>query len=172
MESASLETGLQLLSLPRELGLHPESGKKVVVNIGRFGPYIGHDGKFKSIPKTDSIFTIELPRALELLAQHKAGNGVLSVVGAHPEDNAPVEVCNGRYGPYVRHGKVNATLPKDMAPESVSLEQALVILAERISKLGGSAKSPAKKKSPTRTAAKKPAAKKSAAKKKPRTTKS
>ncbi len=172
VESASLETGLQLLSLPRELGLHPESGKKVVVNIGRFGPYIGHDGKFKSIPKTDSIFTIELPRALELLAQHKAGNGVLSVVGNHPDDDAPVEICNGRYGPYVRHGKVNATLPKDMAPESVSLEQALAVLAERISKLGASAKAPAKKKTPTRTAAKKPAAQKPAAKKKPRTTKS
>lgn len=167
VENASLELGLQLLALPRELGLHPETGKKVIVNIGRFGPYIGHDGKFKSIPKSDSIFTIELARAVELLAQAKASNGVLRVLGNHPEDNAPVEICNGRYGPYVRHGKINATLPKELKTEEVSLEQALDVLQERISKLGASAKT--SKKKATRT----PSTKKAAStNKKPRTAKS
>jgi len=165
-ENASLETALQLLALPRELGPHPESGKKVIVNIGRFGPYIGHDGKFKSVPKSDSIFTIELARAVELLAQAKAGNGVLRVLGDHPDDGAPIEICNGRYGPYVRHGKVNATLPKELKPEEVSLEQALSVLQEKLAKLGDTGKT-AKKKTAARSTAKKPAAKK-----KPRATKS
>ena len=84
-----LVSALKLLSLPRDLGAHPESGKKVIVNIGRFGPYIGHDGKFKSIPRTDSIFDIGLDRAVELLAQAKTGaNTVLRSLGEHPDDKA------------------------------------------------------------------------------------
>ena len=86
LEQADLACALKLLSLPRELGAHPESGKKVIVNIGRFGPYIGHDGKFKSIPRTDSIFDISLDRAVELLAQAREGNTVLRVLGDHPDD--------------------------------------------------------------------------------------
>ncbi|MEW6562187.1 MAG: type I DNA topoisomerase [Pseudomonadota bacterium] len=134
IEQADLNTALQLLSLPRELGAHPETGKKVVVNIGRFGPYIGHDGKFKSIPKADSIFTIQLDRAVELLSQAKAGNQVLRTLGEHPSDQQPVEVCSGRYGPYVRHSKVNATLPKDVSPDDVTLEEALQLIANKAEK--------------------------------------
>jgi DNA topoisomerase-1 len=168
LEQADLATALKLLSLPRELGTHPETGKKVIVNIGRFGPYIGHDGKFKSIPKGDSIFDIGLDRAVELLAQAKAGNTVLRTLGEHPDDKAPIEVCNGRYGPYVRHGKVNATLPKDVTPEEVTLEQGLELLAARAAKGGGKTKPAAKKATAKKTttakakAAKKPAAKKKA----------
>lgn len=155
LEQADLASALKLLSLPREVGIHPESGKKVVVNIGRFGPYIGHDGKFKSIPRTDSIFDIGLDRAVELLAQAKTGGAtVLRALGEHPDDKAPIEVCSGRYGPYVRHGKINATLPKDVTPEAVTLEEALLLIAARV------AKAPAKVK-----AARKPAAKKTAVKK-------
>ncbi|MDE2310279.1 MAG: type I DNA topoisomerase [Betaproteobacteria bacterium] len=159
LEQASLGDALKLLSLPRELGAHPETGKKVIVNIGRFGPYIGHDGKFKSIPRSDSIFDIGLERAVELLAQAKTGNTVLRELGAHPEDQKPVEVCNGRYGPYVRHGKINATLPKDVSPDEVTLEEGLALLAARV------AKGPATKKPPKKISAKKPPAKKPAAKK-------
>jgi DNA topoisomerase-1 len=146
LEQASLDTALKLLSLPRELGAHPETGKKVIVNIGRFGPYIGHDGKFKSIPRSDSIFDIGLDRAVELLAQAKAGNAVLRVLGEHPDDKAPVEICNGRYGPYARHGKVNATLPKDVSPDEITLEQALELIAAKAAKGGTSAKKTATKK--------------------------
>jgi DNA topoisomerase-1 len=133
-ENADLPAALKLLELPKELGNHPETGKKVIVNIGRFGPYIGHDGKFKSIPKTESIFTISLERSVELLAEARTSNTVLRELGEHPEDKKPVDVCNGRYGPYVRHGKVNATLPKDVTPDEVTMDEALSLLAARIAK--------------------------------------
>ncbi len=134
LDEADLGNALKLLSLPRELGLHPESKKKVIVNIGRFGPYIGHDGKFKSIPRTDSIFDIDLERAVELLSQAKEGNAVLRTLGDHPDDKASVEVCSGRYGPYVRHGKINATLPKDVSVDEITLEAALELLAAKAAK--------------------------------------
>ncbi|MCK9201349.1 MAG: type I DNA topoisomerase [Gallionella sp.] len=172
LEQADLATALKLLSLPRELGAHPESGKKVIVNIGRFGPYIGHDGKFKSIPKADSIFDIGLDRAVELLAQAKAGNTVLRTLGEHPDDKSPIEICSGRYGPYARHGKVNATLPKDISPDDVTLEQALELIAAKAAKGGtGKAKKPAAKKpAATKTAAAKKAPAKKAATTKSKTT--
>ena len=157
-ENADLAAATQLLQLPKELGLHPESGKKVIVNIGRFGPYIGHDGKFKSIPRGDSVFTIQLDRALELLAQANTSNTILKELGTHPDDQKPVEICTGRYGPYVRHGKVNATLPKDVSHENLTLQEGLALLAERV------AKGPSPKKTATRKKATTP--KKSAAKKK------
>ncbi|PIV15413.1 MAG: type I DNA topoisomerase, partial [Gallionellales bacterium CG03_land_8_20_14_0_80_55_15] len=134
LEQADLESAMKLLSLPRELGLHPETNKKVIVNIGRFGPYIGHDGKFKSIPRSDSIFDVTLERAVELLAQARDGNTVLRVLGDHPNDNASVEICSGRYGPYARHGKINATLPKDVSPDEITLEQALELIAAKAAK--------------------------------------
>ncbi|MDH4286674.1 MAG: DNA topoisomerase I, partial [Gallionella sp.] len=117
----------------------------------------GHDGKFKSIPKADSIFEIGLERAVELLAQARDGNTVLRTLGDHPDDKASVEVCSGRYGPYVRHGKINATLPKGTSPDDLTMEEALELIAAKAAK-GGTGKG---------KATKKPAAKKSAAKAKP-----
>ncbi|MEI7841409.1 MAG: type I DNA topoisomerase [Gallionellaceae bacterium] len=153
VDQADLENALKLLSLPKDLGLHPETNKKVIVNIGRFGPYIGHDGKFKSIPRTDSIFDVTLERAVELLAQARDGGAtVLRTLGDHPDDKATVEICSGRYGPYARHGKINATLPKDISPDDITLEEALELIAAKVAK-GPSAK-------PSR----KPAAKKAASK--------
>ncbi|MDP2694579.1 MAG: type I DNA topoisomerase, partial [Gallionella sp.] len=149
LEQADLAGALKLLALPRELGAHPETGKKVIVNIGRFGPYIGHDGKFKSIPRSDSIFDIVLDRAVELLAQARDGNTVLRTLGDHPDDKASVEICSGRYGPYARHGKINATLPKGVSPDEITLEEALELIAAKAAK-GGAGKT---------RAAKKPAAK-------------
>ncbi len=176
VEQADFATALQLLALPRELGAHPETDKKVIVNIGRFGPYIGHNGKFKSIPRTDSIFDIRLDRAVELLAQARDGGAtVLRVLGDHPDDNASVEICNGRYGPYARHGKINATLPKGVSPDDVTLEEALELIAARKAKGGGKAKkastkkkASAKKKAPAKKAAAKKASTKKAAKTKPK----
>jgi DNA topoisomerase-1 len=160
LEQADLASALKLLALPRELGAHPESGKKVIVNIGRFGPYIGHDGKFKSIPRSDSIFDISLERAVELLAQARDGNTVLRVLGDHPDDKASVEICSGRYGPYVRHGKINATLPKGVSPDDITLEEGLELLAAKAAKgnngvgKGGRAKKPTAKTTKTKAAAK------------------
>ncbi len=159
-EIADLALALQLLQLPKDLGEHPETGKKVVVNIGRFGPYIAHDAKFKSIPRSDNILTLKLDRAVELLAQARAGNAVLRELGPHPEDQAPVSICEGRYGPYVKHGKINASLPKDMTPEAMTLEEGLALLAARIAKGPVQKKSAARKKP---VADKKPAAEKKTA---------
>jgi DNA topoisomerase-1 len=154
VDQADLESALKLLSLPKDLGLHPETNKKVIVNIGRFGPYIGHDGKFKSIPRTDSIFDIELARAVELLAQARDGGAtVLRTLGDHPEDKATVEICSGRYGAYARHGKINATLPKDISADDITLEEALELIAAKVAK-GPSTKPsrrPAAKKATSKT---------------------
>jgi DNA topoisomerase-1 len=163
VDQADLTSALKLLSLPRDLGLHPESNKKVIVNIGRFGPYVGHDGKFKSIPRTDSIFDIELARAVELLAQARDNNTVLRTLGDHPEDKASVEICSGRYGPYARHGKINATLPKGVSPEAITLEEALELIAAKAArgdtgKTKTTRKPAAKKVAPKTKAAAKPKA--------------
>ncbi len=164
LEQADLASALKLLALPRELGAHPESGKKVIVNIGRFGPYIGHDGKFKSIPRSDSIFDISLARAVELLAQARDGNTVLRVLGDHPDDKASVEICSGRYGPYVRHGKINATLPKGVSPDDITLEEGLELIAAKAAKGGVKGKKPAAKVTKEKTTKAKPAPKASKAK--------
>ncbi|MFN0041276.1 MAG: type I DNA topoisomerase [Burkholderiales bacterium] len=156
--SADIETALKLLALPRQLGTHPETAKPVEASIGRFGPYVKHDGAFKSIPKAENVHDVTLQRAVELLAEKKSSAGGGRSLGQHPEDKKVVAVYNGRYGPYVKHGKTNATLPASMDPEKVTLAEALKVLSEKTAK-----KSP--KKPPTKTA--KPAPKpvpKSAAK--------
>lgn len=131
----TLDIAQRLLSLPRELGMHPLSGKKITVNIGRFGPYIQHDGEFRSIPAADNVFDIALDRALQILSEPKgAGRGSLRQLGNHPEDGAPVGIFSGRYGPYVKHGPINATLPKGVEVDQVTLEEALVLLAEKAQK--------------------------------------
>jgi len=162
IEHADLAGAMKLLSLPRELGLHPVSGKKVIVNIGRFGPYIGHDGKFKSIPRSDNIFDISMERAVELLAQAREGTTVLRALGDHPDDKTSVEICSGRYGPYVRHGKINATLPRDVTPDSITLEQALELIAAKAAK--GAGRKPAAKTAKAKPTSRTKAAKEKAAK--------
>jgi DNA topoisomerase-1 len=186
LENATLELALKFLSLPREVGHHPTTGLPIVANNGRFGPYLLHDGKFKSIPKTDSVYEIDLPRALEVLVMEREGRGdsaasVLKNLGPHPEDGKDITVRSGRYGPYVKHGATNATLPKDITPEEITIEEAIDLIAARVAK--GPAKKPAKKKAAAKPAAtkktkaeaqepadkkapaKKPAAKKPATKK-------
>lgn len=163
----SLETATMVLSLPRDLGLHPVTNKKIVANIGRFGPYVNHDAKFKSIPKSESVFTINLESAVALLAQANTGPAPLCSLGNHPSEDGQIEVFAGRYGPYVQHGKVRATLPKSVEPEALTLEEALELLNAKAAK-EAPAKKPAARKASAKTAddsAKKPAAKKPAAKK-------
>jgi DNA topoisomerase-1 len=135
-ETLTLEQALQLLTLPRKLGAHPASGKEVSANLGRFGPYVVHDGVFASLTKDDNLFSVDLARALQLFERKNdraAGRStLLRTVGEHPEDKAPIEILDGRYGPYVKHGKVNATIPKDRTPDSVTLDEAMGLLAARI----------------------------------------
>ncbi len=135
----TLEQALAILALPRELGAHPDTGQPIYAGIGRFGPYVRHGSTYKSIPPDEDVLIVGMNRAVALLAEAKgprAAAAPLRSLGPHPDDAQPVEVFSGRYGPYVKHGKVNATLPKDLAPETVTLEQALPILAERAAKAG------------------------------------
>ena len=171
-EAMDLEKALQLLSLPREIGPHPEDGAPVEAGIGRFGPFVKHNSTYANLPEVDEVFTIGMNRAVEVLAQKLArgpGRGAaakaLRSLGDHP-DGGVVEVMPGRYGPYVKWGKVNATLTKDMDPETVTLEEALPLITAKAGK--GGKKAPVRKAKATekKAPAKKPAAKKAATKKK------
>jgi DNA topoisomerase-1 len=176
--SLTLEKALQLLSLPREVGLHPESGLPISAGLGRYGPFILHDGKYANLPDVEEVFTVGLNRAVDLLAQKAAGGfkrgggTAVAAIQTFEHDGGPITVRAGRYGPYVNQGKVNATIPKDVKPEDVTVEQAVEWIAARAAATGTKVKkAPAKKaaaKKPAAkaTAEKKPAAKKAPAKKK------
>jgi DNA topoisomerase-1 len=161
-DAVTLEVAVKLLELPRDLGPHPESGKKVNAAIGRFGPYVSHDGQFKSIPKEENVFDIALERAVALLKEPKqfSARGALKVLGKHPEDSQSVALYSGRYGAYVKHGKVNATLPDQGAIGTITLEEAIELLAAKAGKKGGKAgfKPKAKAKAKAKPAAKAKAA--------------
>ena len=134
-QTVELDMAVRLLALPREVGLHPETGKPIAAGIGRFGPYILHDGTYRSIGTVEDLFGIGLNRAVDLLAQApKRGGTALRQVGAHPTDGAPIAVMSGRYGPYIKHGKTNAPMPKGMATEALTIEEAVRLLAERAAK--------------------------------------
>jgi DNA topoisomerase-1 len=131
-----LQKAIALLGLPREVGLHPESGEMIKAGIGRFGPFLVHQGKFKSIPADDpdGVLTIGLNRAVDLLSQQsrsRNGFGVVKELGNHPEDGKPVTISKGRFGPYVKHGTTNATLPKGAEIETLTLEKAVELLSEK-----------------------------------------
>jgi len=127
------QLALRLLALPREVGVHPDSGKPVAAGIGRYGPYVRHERSYASLTPEDDLLEVELPRALELLAkkQRRGRREPLRTVGEHPDTGEPVELHDGRYGPYVRHGKTNASLRKDHDPDELTIEQALELISAR-----------------------------------------
>ena len=171
-----IDKALRLLSLPREVGPHPEDGGMILAGIGRYGPYVQHNGTYANLESADEAFDVGLNRAVAVLAEKRAGGGArgrtqaaaLAELGNHPEDGQPVKILSGRFGPYIKHGATNANVPRGVEPTDVTLEQAVTLLAERVAKGGG--KKPARKAkaaaAPKAAAAKKPAAKKPAAKKK------
>ncbi|MFN7129954.1 MAG: type I DNA topoisomerase [Brevundimonas sp.] len=172
--SLTLDQALRLLALPREVGVHPEDGKMITAGLGRYGPFVLHAGTYANVSDIDEVFEVGLNRAVALLAEKRAGRpgrgaatAPLKDLGAHPETGEPIHVMAGRFGPYVKSGKINATLPKGTAPEDLTLEDALPLLAAK----AGAApkkKAPAAKKAAApkkAAAAKKPAAKKAPAKK-------
>jgi DNA topoisomerase-1 len=169
----ALEQALRLLALPREVGLHPEDGKPITAGLGRYGPFVQHAGTYANVADIDEVFEVGLNRAVVLLAEKRAGKfagrgaatAPLKDLGAHPETGEPIHVMAGRFGPYVKSGKINATLPKGTAPEDLTLEDALPLLAARAAAAPKSKKAPAKKTAAARKPAKKPAPKKAAAKK-------
>ena len=151
-EDVTLEQALSLLELPKTMGLHPETGQEVKKGLGRFGPYVVHDGDFRSIPKTDSIFAVDLKRALELLAQEKKTrrgrpSSVMKELGAHPKTGELVQVLSGKYGPYIKYGKKNVSLPEDVDIEKLGMEQAAQLIEEKLGSAAvGKKKTAAKKK--------------------------
>jgi DNA topoisomerase-1 len=130
-----LEKALRLLALPREIGPHPEDGEIITAAIGRFGPYIKHGKVYRSVPKDEDVLTIGLNRAVSLLAEPRAPRRgaptPLKTLGDHPADGAPVNLFSGRYGPYVSHGGINATVPTDISPDEITLQQAVELIAAR-----------------------------------------
>jgi len=155
------EKAVALLSLPRDIGAHPESGKMISTGLGRYGPFVLHDGTYANLESIEDVFSIGLNRAVSVLAdkQSKAGAGrgrtaaaSLKELGDHP-DGGSITVRDGRYGPYVNWGKVNATLPKGKDPQSVTVEEALVLISERAAK-GGTTKGKPVKAKTTKAAAK------------------
>jgi len=164
-DEMDLDKALTLLSLPREIGPHPEDGNMISSNFGRFGPYVMHQAEgaakptYANLRDPNDVFEIGMNRAVELLAEKRARGGgraaakPLKELGEHPENGGAVNVMEGRYGPYVKWEKVNATIPKETPPEDVTMEMAVGLIAERAGK--GGKKKPAKKKpAPKKKAAK------------------
>ena len=186
-DDIDLERALAILSLPREVGIHPEDGELIVAGVGRFGPYVKHGKIYANLEDGDDVLNIGLNRAVTLIAEKKLKPGKGRRFGAdpgkslgeHPDKGGPILVKNGRYGPYVTHDGVNATLPAGKTPDTITLDEAVGLLEERIAKGGGKkapkksakkaegeakvAPSTARRASPRKAAAK-PSAKKPAAK--------
>ena len=148
-EDLTLERALDLLNLPRLIGKHPEDAAPVEAAIGRFGPYVKHNSTYANLPDVEEVFTIGMNRAVEVLAQKLAGRpgrgaaaAALKELGEHP-DGGPITIMPGKYGPYVKWAKVNATIPKTIEPEALTLEEALALIAEKAGK--APAKKPARK---------------------------
>jgi len=173
-EAVDLEKAIALLSLPRLVGAHPEDGEPIETAIGRYGPYVKHNKTYANLKDPEEVFTLGMNRAVELIAEKIANPGrgrtaqkALKELGEHPSEGGPVNVMEGRYGPYVKWGKINATIPKEMDPATIDMDAAVAMIAEKAAKApkkkAAAKKKPAAKKKAA--AKKKPAAKKPAAKK-------
>ncbi len=167
-DAMDLEKGIMLINLPRKIGQHPEDGNQIITALGRFGPYIKHNTTYVSLKDPDEMFTVGMNDAVSRIADKIANPGrgrsaakVLKDLGKHPSTEKPVQIMEGRYGPYVKYEKINATIPKGQDPQDVNIDMALEYIAEK------EAKSPKKKPARKKAAAKKkPAAKKKAPAKK------
>ena len=169
LDDFDLDWAVKLLDLPRIIGAHPDTGLEIEANIGRYGPYLRHDGKYGRLTNTREVFEIGMNRAVDLLAQAANRGGAargtsepIATLGAHPVSGGAIKVMPGRYGPYVTDGTTNATIPKDVKPEDVTIDAAIALIDARIAK-----GVPAKGKSRKKAAPKKPAPKQRAAKQKP-----
>ncbi|MGE5145779.1 MAG: topoisomerase C-terminal repeat-containing protein, partial [Candidatus Eiseniibacteriota bacterium] len=169
-DDVDLEKALGLLALPRDVGPHPEDGEMIVAGIGRFGPYVKHGKVYASLEDGDEVMSIGLNRAVTLIAEKKLKPGRARFgadpgkpLGDHPDKGGPIVVKKGRYGPYVSHDGVNATLPNDITPETVTLEQAVSLIDARAAAGGGKKKGKAKAAPAKKAKAAKPDAKPEAA---------
>src|SRR5262249_40641553 len=177
-DDVDLDLALKLLSLPREIGRHPETGQPILAGLGRYGPFVQHERTFANLESFEDIFSIGLNRAVALIAEkqnrgagrHGASQAALRDLGPHPAGGGSVQVLAGRYGPYVKFGKINATLPKTVTPEAVTLEEAVALIEAKAKKpakqAARKAKAPATEtdKPAKKAVARKPAARKPTAK--------
>jgi DNA topoisomerase I len=182
-EDVDLEKALALLALPREVGMHPEDGEPIIAGVGRFGPYVKHGKTYANLETGDDVLNVGLNRAVTLIAEKKLkpgggrrfGGDPGKLLGEHPDKGGPIVVKNGRYGPYVSHSGINATLPGDKTPDTVTLDEAIGLLEARAARVGNAPKGrraagrkSASGKKPAKTAAKpKKAVAAAAAKSKP-----
>jgi DNA topoisomerase-1 len=151
LEDVTAEVAQRLLSLPREVGVHPETGKPITASIGRYGPYLAHDGKYAKLSSTAEVFETGMNAAVAKLADAASGGGrrqgasrePIAVLGKHPANGGEIKVMAGRFGPYVTDGSTNATLPKGAEPKSITLDEAVRLIDERAAK--GPAKKPARR---------------------------
>jgi DNA topoisomerase-1 len=160
-----LDWAVKLLSLPRTVGNHPESGEPITASLGRYGPYLAHQGKYAKLRSTAEIFETGMNSAVAKLAEAAAGGGrgartaaePLKTFGPHPDSGGEMKLMAGRYGPYVTDGTTNATLPRDKQPEALTAEEAATLITEKAAKgpakKGGRKKAAPKKKAPTKKAA-------------------
>ncbi len=168
-DTITSDMAIKLINLPRTLGEHPETGKPIITNTGRFGPYVMHDGDFRSLKKEDSILTVDLVRALEILAMPKRSRrkaAALRDLGEHPGTKNKIGIFDGPYGPYFKVGKTNVAMPKEMDPQKVTLQEALAVVSSKVDTGKAAAKS---SKSTKKRAVKKKAKKKTASKMAPKT---
>ena len=154
--TVDLELALKLLSLPRDVGVHPDTQQPIIASLGQYGPYVKHERTYANLPNWDDLFTIGINHAVSLIADKVAGKGsrfgravqkqVLKELGDHPE-GGKIEILDGKYGPYISHNKVNANVPKGKEPTAVTMQEAIELLAARAEKGGGKKgrKAPAKK---------------------------
>ncbi len=139
IKNIDLDFAIALLDLPKTIGLHPETGKEILAGIGRFGPYLKHENEFRSIPKDDDIFSIGINRAIDLLSQPKRGNAKntrkpIKILGKHSEDGDEIFIFDGRYGPYLKHKNINATIPKNLNIDDINIKKAIEILDNKKNK--------------------------------------
>ena len=169
--SLDLDKALQLLSLPREVARHPESGEPILAGIGRYGPYVQHGKIYANLGREDDVLEIGGNRAIDLIVAKESGAGGFRrgaadpgrPLGEDPTSGTAIVVKAGRFGPYVSDGTTNATLPRALAPEAVTLDDALSLLEAR--RAAGGSKKGARKVTKRAAPAKKAATKKAAAKK-------
>ena len=165
-DDVDLEKALALLALPREVGSHPEDGEPIVAGIGRFGPYVKHGKTYANLDSSEDVLTVGLNRAVSLIAEKKANPGKGrrfgadpgKTLGEHPDQGGPVVVKNGRYGPYVSHNGINATITGDKTPDTITLTEAVVLLDARAEQLSSQPRRAAGRKGKGGKAAADPAA--------------
>ena len=134
IDCIDLDKSKFLCSLPKSLGINPENGKEITLNSGRFGPYLKCENKSARIENVEEIFSIGLDRAITLIAEAKPGrvsSSLIKDLGKHPEDNKPVRVMKGKFGPYIKYKSLNATIPEEKDPSEIAMEEALILIEKR-----------------------------------------